>query len=669
MFHRSEAGLILAVAFLASSFAGASRAEERLGRGVVALRVPGAVYVSWRLLRGDPPGVAFDVYRASDGGDPVRANAEPIAETTDFLDALAPEGGRLVYTVRPREGSGPEGSAAAEPRREGTPYLSIPLEGRETRFQKVALGDLDGDGEVDFVLKTPDENIDPAANYWRRSSDTYKLEAYLRDGRLLWRKDLGWAIERGIWYSPYIAFDLDGDGKAEVAAKVGEGDPRDPDGRVTSGPEWLALWSGLEGREIARAAWPDRKDFPEYNRASRNQIAVAYLDGKSPALLALRGTYDRMRADAYRLRGGALERLWSYDNEKLGKAWWGQGAHFTLAGDLDGDGRDEVILGSAVLDGRGRPLWTTGKGHPDAAYLTDVDPRRPGLEIAYVMETAQKTGGLCAAEAATGKILWELGEATRHVHGKGLCADIDPTVPGMEVYGADSRDHRPTGARWLFSADGKLLARGEELAFGFDVRTAYWDADLEKEIVAGGIRDHRGLTDLGRVEGRVQLIADVLGDWREEIIASVPGELRIYSTAIPAADRRTTWLEDRIYRLATAMNAMGYTQDPTGSVCLEAVAPNLSLAHVPDPGGKPACRAVVSAPLAGGVKGRVELEARGPLAVSPASFEADVAPGGRAVFWVRIEGDPGAEGEIRAALAAEGRTLRARTPVRLEARN
>lgn len=657
------------ICVFAISACAALPAEERLGRGVVALRVPGGAHVSWRLLGSDPPGASFDVYRAADGEDPVRANPRPIAETTDFFDGDAPGEGRLVYTVRPREGSGPEGSAVAAPRREGTPYLSVPLESRETRFQKVGLGDLDGDGEYDFVLKTPDENIDPAANYWHRSPDTYKLEAYLRDGKLLWRKDLGWAIERGIWYSPYIAFDLDGDGKAEVAAKVGEGDPRDPDGRVTSGPEWLVVWNGLDGREIARAAWPDRKDFPEYNRASRNQIAVAYLDGKTPALLALRGTYDRMRADAYRLRGSALERLWSYDNEKLARAWWGQGAHFTLAADVDGDGRDEVILGSAVLDDDGRPLWTTGKGHPDAAYLTDVDPRRPGLEIAYVLETAQKTGGLSVADAATGKILWELGEATRHVHGKGLCADIDPTVPGMEVYGSDSRDHRPTGARWLFSAEGKLLARGDELPFGFDVRTAHWDADLEKEIVSGAIRDYRGLTDLDRVEGRVQLIADVLGDWREELIASVPGELRIYSTAIPAADRRVTWMEDRVYRLATAMNSMGYTQDPAGRVSLEAVAPNLSLAHVPDPGGKPACRAVVSAPLGAAVQGRLEIEPRGALRVSPESFEVSVEPGGRAVLWIRIEGDPGAEGEIRAALAAEGRTLRARTPVRLGARN
>lgn len=656
------AAIALAVCSLASA---GERVSERLGRGVVALRAPGGVYVSWRLLRSDPPGVGFEVYRSDGSGQPVRANPEPIVETTDFFDVGAPEGARLTYTVRPKEGGGPEGSAVSTPAAKGAPYVSVRLEGRETRFQKVGLGDLDGDGEYDFVIKQPDENIDPWELYWQPSPDTYKLEAYLRDGKLLWRKDLGWAIERGIWYSPYIVFDLDGDGKAEVAAKIGEGDPRGPDGRVTSGPEWLVVWGGLDGREIARAAWPDRKDFPDYNRASRNQLAVAYLDGRTPALLALRGTYDRMRVDAYRLRGGALEPIWKYDNEKLPRAWWGQGAHFTLAADIDGDSRDEVILGSAVLDDDGKPLWTTGKGHPDAAYLTDVDPRRPGLEMAYVMETAQKTGGLCVADAASGKLLWELQEPTRHVHGKGICADIDPTVPGMELYGADSENHRLTGAKWLFSADGKLLARGAELSFGFDETTVYWDADLQKEFANGAIRDHQGLTELDRIEGSVKLVADVLGDWREELIASVPGELRIYSTTIPATDRRVTWMQDPLYRLATAMNSMGYTQEPHGSECLEAVAPGLNLTHLRDSDGKPACRIVVSAPLSAGVRGSLALEARGSIRASPQKFEVDVKPGERAILWARIEGEPGAAGEIRATLSADGKALRGRVPIRL----
>ena len=122
----------------------------------------------------------------------------------------------------------------------------------------MGVGDLDGDGRYDFVLKTPNQNIDPYVQYWTKSPDTYHLEARTADGRRLWNQDLGWSIERGIWYSPFIVFDLDGDGKAEVIAKTGEGVPRDAAGRVQSGPEWATVFDGATGREVARVPWPSR---------------------------------------------------------------------------------------------------------------------------------------------------------------------------------------------------------------------------------------------------------------------------------------------------------------------------------------------------------------------------------------------------------------------------
>lgn len=139
----------------------------------------------------------------------------------------------------------------------------------------------------------------------------------------------------------------------------------------------------MTGKEIARTPWPSRAGFSRYNLASRNQMAVAWLDGKTPCLLALRGTYGRMKVDAYQLHDGKLELLWKYDNANLPGSYWGQGAHFTRAIDVDGDGRDEVMLGSVMLDDTGVPLWTLGMGHNDYAYVGDIDPNRPGLEIYY----------------------------------------------------------------------------------------------------------------------------------------------------------------------------------------------------------------------------------------------------------------------------------------------
>jgi hypothetical protein len=121
---------------------------------------------------------------------------------------------------------------------------------------------------------------------------------------------MGWAIERGIWYSPVVVYDLDGDGRAGVCLKAGAGDPRDSDGRVQSGPEFLLVLDGMTGREKARVAWPPRAAFPSYNYASRNQLAVAFLDGKTPCLIVVRGTYNVIQVRTYQYRAGELGELW-----------------------------------------------------------------------------------------------------------------------------------------------------------------------------------------------------------------------------------------------------------------------------------------------------------------------------------------------------------------------
>jgi len=543
-----------------------TRVEERLDRGLVALATDRGVYVGWRLLRDDPESIVFNVYRRQGDGEPMRLNGNPVCRTTDFVDPNPPRGERATYGVRAvvdgHESAGGSVSLAdADDRR---PYRSIRLNGDHT-FQKCAVADLNGDARYDFVIKQPNSNIDPWHKYWEPSPDTYKLEAYTHDGTFLWRRDLGWAIERGIWYSPYVVHDLDGDGAAEVAVKVGEGDPRDDDGKVRRGSEWLAVWDGRTGEELARAPWPDREGFGEgdrgYNYASRNQLAIAYLDGKTPCVIALRGTYTVMKADAYELKQGELRQLWTYNSSELGRRYRGQGAHFTHCADIDGDERDEVILGSVVIDDNGSPLWTTGLGHPDHVYVGDLAPDRPGLEIYYGIETRRNRNGMCMVDAGTGKVLWGYDQPTKHVHSIGLCADIDASSPGCEAYGADSVSHKRFGDPWLWSADGKLLTR--KIDFGFGIPVVHWDADIQRELVhKGWIRNYPDMDDVQRIEGKVVQVADVLGDWREELIVLSKGELRIYSTTFPAESRRICLMQDRFYRLDVTMGSMGYTLCP-----------------------------------------------------------------------------------------------------------
>lgn len=554
-------GIIIPV-LLASVLAAASlQGAEKLNRGVAALtRGRGQVFVSWRLLQSDPPDAAFNVYRRDLLGEKVeKLNAAPVRDRTCWMDSTVTVGSLYRYHVR-MVNAGQEGEASesffARAFPENRPYVQILMQD-DYAAHNVAVADLDGDGAYDYVIKQPDFNTDPwhEPGYWERSRDTYKLEAYSSSGKFLWRYDMGWAIEMGAWYSPYVVYDLDGDGKAEMFTKAGEGDPREIDGEVVQGPEYLVRVDGLSGEVKQRIPWFDRKGFDTMSPMTRNFLAVAYLDGTRPSLIMQRGTYGIIKTGAF---DSALNPLWRWEASGPDEKFRGQGQHGLIAADIDSDGRDELVIGSAALDDNGKALWTTGLGHPDVGYVADIDPGRPGLEIFYGIEPRRDSKGVCLAEAATGKLIWSYDGPTRHVHEQGMLGDIDPAHPGMECYAGESDRSR----FWLYSAQGKLIS---DKPFGDNdlaPHTVWWDGDAQKEIYSEGRLFKFGGDTLQIIEGRVVGIADVLGDWREEIITSLPGELRIYTTVTPADTRRVCLMQDRQYRMGVAAASMGYFYPP-----------------------------------------------------------------------------------------------------------
>ncbi|NLE61479.1 MAG: silent information regulator protein Sir2 [Planctomycetes bacterium] len=533
-------------------------AQERLDRGLVALKTAdGKVYVGWRLWADDPKDIAFNVYRkAGDGQAAESLTTEPISHCTNCVDqSPVPDAKYFIRTVR----AGKEGEASpvvgvTDASAKAT-CVRVKLQG-DYGFQKCALADLDGDGRLDYVIKQPDFNTDPYQHpgYWKKSEDTYKIEAYNHDGRFMWRYDMGWSIEAGVWYSPYIVYDLDGDGKAEVYAKAGEGDPRDEKGLVTSGAEWLVKIDGLTGKATRKLPWPDRSGYASYNYWSRNMLAVAYLDGKRPSLIVQRGTYDVIKVEAY---DPDLKLIWRWDSRSEKQRYNASGSHGTRAADVDGDGRDELVLGSSVLDDNGRGLWVNPmshprSSHPDVCSVGDIDPDHPGLEIFYGYEVDQPKHGVCLVDAATGQNLWGFDGPTYHVHGFGMVADIIAGHPGQECY-AGEKDH---GQYFLYTAKGERI--GSEKIDSLSPRAIWWDGDAQKELnLAGKIQQYRGQV-YESIAGSAVAIADCIGDWREEILTSVPGELRIYTTTIPTDTRRACLMQDRQYRLGVAAVSMGY---------------------------------------------------------------------------------------------------------------
>ena len=568
-----------------------TRQMEALGRGLVASRLAeGKVYVSWRLLGTDPSGIAFNLYRSVAGAMPAKLNLEAITQTTDFLDLAAPAGQPITYTVRPAvEGRDlpPSRGFTLDAHAPARPYLSIPLRTPEGyRPNDASVGDLDGDGEYEIVLHQAGRGRD---NAQRGPTDPPILEAYQLDGTFLWRIQLGKNIREGAHYTPFMVYDLDGDGRAEVACRTADGtidgsgqvlgdeamDWRNSHGYVLKGPEFLTVFDGRTGRALATTDYlPPRGQVSDWgddygNRVDRFLAGIAYLDGERPSLIMCRGYYTRTVLVAWNWRAGKLTHRWTFDSDAgpvENRLYRGQGNHALAVADVDGDGRDEILHGACVIDDDGRGLYSTGLGHGDALHVSDFDPDRPGLEIFGIHERPQHALGANLRDAATGKVRW--GKASADV-GRGVAFDIDPRHRGAECWASGA------GLTGLWNIRGEQISaakprscnmgiwwdgdRLRELLNGVTVSKWHWEEGTETLLLSG---TDFGCASNNGTKANPCLCADILGDWREELIArSADGkELRVFVTPIPSQHRLPTLMHDPVYRLGVAAQNVGYNQ-------------------------------------------------------------------------------------------------------------
>jgi rhamnogalacturonan endolyase len=214
-------------------------------------------------------------------------------------------------------------------------------------------------------------------------------------------------------------------------------------------------------------------------------------------------------------------------------------------------------LGTFALDDNGIPMWRTGLGHNDAGYIADILPGRPGYEIFYGVESRSPKNGVCLADALTGELIWGYEGSTVHVHGQAMIGDFTDEYPGIECYAGEAKG----GDKYfLYSADGKRIS--DKNLWGLSPRAVWWDADEKKEICYNKkVIEYNGEEKLD-IEGNILIVADITGDWREEIITSLPGELRIYSTNIPATNAKTCLMQNHLYRMAVSGSTMGYYNAP-----------------------------------------------------------------------------------------------------------
>ena len=627
----------------------ANLSTEKLDRGVVAVRqTDGKVFVSWRILRDDSKGEAFDVYRNG-----VKLNAKPLTEGGSYFIDEQPLDDEAIYEVRRCDGadtishssflfspSAPTGYIPIKLNKpEGGKVPTIQMQqprqprnngNRQGRGQgfgwrdtgqftysanDATVADVDGDGQYEIILKWDPSNAhDNAHDGYTGPTllDCYKIvpgasaDGQVTNSKLLWRINLGRNIRSGAHYVPFIAYDFDGDGCAELMVKTADGtidgqghvlgdslaDYRSKTGRILSGPEYITIFNGLTGAAMdTRPYIPERGELKAWgdergNRSERYLAGMGYLgkvkgkvnSEKLASALFCRGYYTRSVIAAWDWDGHELKNRWTFDtNEKPWHSYAGQGNHNLRIADVDGDGFDEITYGSMAVDNDGTGLYNTGMGHGDAIHLV-TEPQSDRLYIWDCHENRRDGSDL--RDAKTGEVIFQI--PSKSDVGRAMAADIDPTNPGWEMWSADSHGIRNMKGEIINKAKDAddpqhtnyLMMGGRWLSMNFGI---WWDGDLLRELldratVSKYDWESQRIVDILRFDGvfnngtksNPSLSADILGDWREEVLIRnrESTELRLYTTTIPTDYRIDCLMQDIPYRISVATENVGYNQPP-----------------------------------------------------------------------------------------------------------
>ena len=593
---------------------------ERLDRGVVAVRASkDSVMISWRYLSEDPIDTEFDVFRNGK-----KIGHRGAGESTCLMDYY-PSSKKAKYEVAPSNSPIKGKTVLRANAPEG--YIDIPLqkpvgykdvEGRDVEYtaSDASVADLDGDGQMEFVLKwDPSNSKDNSHSGITNNTfiDAYKIvNSKSSNSRLLWRIDLGRNIRSGAHYTQFMVYDLDGDGRAELVCKTGDGtidgqgtvigdstadyrvgmEPKgdedyhammyrgeqfrkDGKGRrggfINRGPEFLTVFDGQTGAAIHTVDYvPERGNLKEWgdnyaNRCDRFLACVAYLGNgekeQLPSVVMCRGYYTRTVLAAWDFDGKELKSRWVFDSSNQERKYFGQGNHNLRVADVDGDGLDEITYGSMAIDNDGTGLYSTGFGHGDALHVTAFFPLDDRLQVWDCHEN--KRDGSDFRDAATGQVIFQLPDNTDV--GRCMAADIDPANPGLEMWSS-----RSGGLR---NVKGEVVDSLARVPINMAV---WWDGDLLREML-----DHETVSKYIPKQHSCQpllqmfgcqfnngtksnpcLQGDIIGDWREEVLVRTKDSehLRLYVTTLPTKYRFHSFLQDPVYRHSITTQNVAYNQ-------------------------------------------------------------------------------------------------------------
>jgi rhamnogalacturonan endolyase len=553
-------------------------------RGLTAINTGSGMLVSWKYMTADTEDAVYNLYR-----DDTLIYTSNKNDATCYLDSEGNSSSKYrVDTVIDGNVKYSDNCSMIS----DTDYFQINLDVPEGQTSGVTyspndctIGDADGDGTNEIFVKWDPSNSKD--NSQKGKTDKVFIDCYKLDGTKLWRIDLGINIRAGAHYTQMLVADFDNDGYAELTCKTSDGtvdgtgkvigdasaDYRNSDGYILTGNEYYTLFDGRTGAALDTVNYnPSRGTVSKWgdkygNRVDRFLGAVMYLDEDHPSAVTVRGYYTRMTACAYDVVDKKLVQRWYFDTGNDSSAvGYGDGNHNCMPADVDGDGKQELVLGSTCIDDNGTVLWNLNKGHGDALHVGDFLPDRSGLEVWICHEDSPY--GVSLVDAATGDIIFHKDGSSDTGR---CCADnVWAGNDGAEFWGLGND---------VFDGTGTVLSSMKRPAINF---LCYWDGDLEREIL-DGYTDSPATVSKVEKDGKIStlkttdeyytcnttkgtpcLSGDILGDWREEIVvrAADSKSIRIYCTSYETSYRINTLMEDRQYYTQVLGENIAYNQPP-----------------------------------------------------------------------------------------------------------
>jgi hypothetical protein len=562
---------------------------ENLDRGVVAVVQQGGIYVGWRMFgyeydRDNPARIAYNLYRDNN-------LITTVTNSTNFRDTGGAAGSAYAVAVVIDGAEGPR-STPVTPWAQN--FLRVPLQspGAIYNAHDSSLGDVDGDGQYEVIMLW--EPNDARDNSQAGVTSNVFIDALKLDGTRLWRIDLGPNMRAGEHYNQFVVIDADGDGRAELALKTAPGTRdssgqflslgpaasdddsqvfRNADGYVLTGPEYFTVFDGLTGRELATVSYHTQRGTvgswgDTYgNRLDRYLAAAAYVDDSGlPSFVMARGYYTRTTLGAYNWRNGQLTQLWKFDSnatpeDSRGQPYTGQGAHSLSVANVDADPEQEIIYGEMTVDNDGTGKCSTGVGHGDALHVSDFVLDHPGVEAFMPAEDTSKPY-YTLRDPNDCSILQQSTQSGADV-GRGVAGDVLASNPGAEFWAS-------SGVGLTSATTGQLLGGAQPNSINFLI---WWDADETRELENGTSISKLGggnlltcaqCTSNNGTKSVPNLVADLIGDWREEVIwrETDNSALRIYTTTDLTERRIYTLMHDPQYRSAISWQNVAYNQPP-----------------------------------------------------------------------------------------------------------